>query len=116
MYGGLWCFKEGDFKNPYYDAARSKPSPLSDRFDAEYFNGLINSDDVQNLSAKAFLATEQRIPGLGNGVLQDILYNARIHPKRKIGNLTGAERQILFESGYSAPASERSATAQDTSY
>jgi formamidopyrimidine-DNA glycosylase len=29
MYGGLWCFKEGEFDNPYYDVARSKPSPLT---------------------------------------------------------------------------------------
>lgn|GEM_PF-2077218 len=34
-----------------------------------------------NPCPKAFLATEQRIPGLGNGVLQDILWTARIHPK-----------------------------------
>lgn len=96
MYGGLWCFKEGELHNPYYDAARSKPSPLSDEFDRAYFDQLISSDDVQKLSAKAFLATEQRIPGLGNGVLQDILYNARIHPKRIVNSLTEHERIILY--------------------
>ena len=98
MYGGLWCFKDGEFKNPYYDAAREKPSPLSNSFDWSYFGKLINSDGVQKLSAKAFLATEQRIPGLGNGVLQDILFNARIHPKRKIGTLNVDERRALFDS------------------
>ena len=50
------------------------------------------------MSIKAFLATEQRIPGLGNGVLQDILYNARIHPKRKVDTLTNEERESLFHS------------------
>jgi len=98
MYGGLWCFKEGEFQNPYYDVARAKPSPLSDEFDPAYFDRLITSADVQKLSAKAFLATEQRIPGLGNGVLQDILYNARIHPKRKIETLTDGERETVFHS------------------
>jgi formamidopyrimidine-DNA glycosylase len=98
MYGGLWCFREGEFHNPYYDAARSKPSPLSDEFDRTYFDGLITSSDVQKLSAKAFLATEQRIPGLGNGVLQDILYKARVHPKRKVETLTEGERETLFSS------------------
>lgn len=96
MYGGLWCFREGEFHNPYYDAARSKPSPLSDEFDTAYFDRLIISPYVQKLSAKAFLATEQRIPGLGNGVLQDILYKARIHPKRKVETLTRGERVTLF--------------------
>ncbi len=98
MYGSLWCFREGEFENHYYDAARSKPSPLSDEFDMAYFDRLINTEEVQKLSAKAFLATEQRIPGLGNGVLQDILYNARIHPKRRIDTLTDDEREALFQS------------------
>jgi formamidopyrimidine-DNA glycosylase len=98
MYGGLWCFREGEFHNPYYDTARSKPSPLSDEFDRAYFDRLITSSDVQKLSAKAFLATEQRIPGLGNGVLQDILYKARIHPKRRLETLTDGEKETLFHS------------------
>jgi formamidopyrimidine-DNA glycosylase len=98
MYGGLVCFRDGEYDNKYYDVAREKPSPLSDEFDSRYFDGLISSPDVQKLSAKAFLATEQRVPGLGNGVLQDILYNARIHPKRKIETLADAERAALFDS------------------
>jgi len=98
MYGGLWCFKEGDFENLYYDAAISKPSPLSDEFNREYFDQLINAEEVQKLSAKAFLATEQRIPGLGNGVLQDILYTAGIHPKRQLGTLSDAEKEALYDS------------------
>jgi formamidopyrimidine-DNA glycosylase len=98
IYGGLFCFKEGEFNNPYYDIARKKPSPLSDEFNRAYFDGLISSPDVQKLSVKAFLATEQRIPGLGNGVLQDILYNARIHPKRKVATLISDEKENLFHS------------------
>jgi formamidopyrimidine-DNA glycosylase len=48
------------------------------------------------LSAKAFLATEQRIPGLGNGVLQDILWVARLHPRIKMADLTPDDRQAMF--------------------
>jgi formamidopyrimidine-DNA glycosylase len=98
MYGGLWCFREGEFQNPYYNIARARSSPLTGEFDRVYFDRLIASPDVQKLSAKAFLATEQRIPGLGNGVLQDILYNAGIHPKRLIATLTDGERETLFHS------------------
>lgn len=93
MYGGLICFRDV-YNNDYYRSAKDKPSPFSLQFD-EYFEGLISSPDYQKLSAKAFLATEQRIPGLGNGVLQDILWNAKIHPKRKISTLTDAERNQL---------------------
>ncbi len=98
LYGELFCFREGEFQNPYYDIAKAKLSPLSDEFDRAYFDRLIGSPDVQKLSAKAFLATEQRIPGLGNGVLQDILYNARIHPKRKVNTLTDGEKKAIFNS------------------
>lgn len=98
MYGGLWCFIAGQLDNPYYQAARDKVSPLQTEFDRDYFSGLLRDPVVQNLSSKAFLATEQRIPGLGNGVLQDILYNAGIHPKRKVGSLTADEKDRLFAS------------------
>jgi len=47
---------------------------------------------------KALLATEQRIPGLGNGVLQDILFNSGIHPKRKKSTLSDFEKAELFHS------------------
>ncbi|WIV13729.1 endonuclease VIII [Proteiniborus sp. MB09-C3] len=98
MYGGIWCFKEGEFKNTYFLQAKSKPSPLSDKFDKAYFDSIISALEVEKLSAKAFLATEQRIPGLGNGVLQDILYNARIHPKKKIRAFTAENRDNLYDS------------------
>ena len=54
--------------------------------------------EKKNISAKAFLATEQRIPGLGNGVLQDILFHAKLHPKRKIFSLSDIEKATLFRS------------------
>jgi formamidopyrimidine-DNA glycosylase len=96
MYGGIWCFREGEFDNFYYVVAKEKPSPLTDEFDRNYFVGLIAAPEVQNLSVKAFLATEQRIPGLGNGVLQDILWRIKVHPKRKIKSLTATERDNMF--------------------
>jgi formamidopyrimidine-DNA glycosylase len=98
MYGGMGAFKEGDLDNPYYMVAKRKPSPLSAGFDEDYFRAMASGPEVQKLSLKAFLATEQRIPGLGNGVLQDILFNARMHPKRKVNTLGDRDRMILFES------------------
>lgn len=98
MYGGMWCFTEGSFDNQYYTIAREKPSPLTSIFDANYFDRMVSDDQNTALSAKALLATEQRIPGLGNGVLQDILYNAGIHPKRKVKTFTGNEKEMLFDS------------------
>ncbi len=97
MYGMLWMFKAGENDNPYYRVAKEKPTPLSDAFDADYFQGILDGAK-STLSIKALLATEQRIPGLGNGVLQDILFNAHIHPKTKFEALSQAEKTGLFGS------------------
>ncbi|MEQ8236336.1 MAG: zinc finger domain-containing protein [Syntrophomonadaceae bacterium] len=98
MYGGICCFREGEYDNIYYLMAKAKPGPLSAEFDQEYFAGMVHADGADKLSVKALLATEQRIPGLGNGILQDILYNAGLHPKRKLATLTPDEERMLFES------------------
>jgi formamidopyrimidine-DNA glycosylase len=97
MYGGLSAFPEGTNDNKYYLVAKEKPSPLTGRFDEAWFNSLFD-EDTARLSLKAFLATEQRIPGLGNGVLQDILFNAGMHPKKKAGSLSAADIRLLLDS------------------
>jgi len=98
MYGGLFCYKVGELKNVYYLQAKDRPSPLSDHFDKTYFLKILSEPGVNGLSAKALLATNQRIPGLGNGVLQDILFNAKIHPKKKVDTFTKSDLEILFNS------------------
>jgi formamidopyrimidine-DNA glycosylase len=97
MWGVLFCFNENEKGGlPDYHIAKQKPSPLSDPFDRAYFDSLFD-ENTGNLSAKAFLATEQRIPGLGNGVLQDILWTARIHPKRKMAELSDRAIQDMYD-------------------
>lgn len=96
MYGGILCFKEGACKNKYYLTAKEKPSPVSKKFNEKYFHNIVSDTNMQNKSAKFLLATEQRIPGLGNGVLQDILFNAKIHPKTKVFDLSDSKKIGLF--------------------
>ena len=97
MWGGFLCFPAGEKGgHPDYEIAKARPSPLTDAFDRAYFDTLFGEDTLK-LSAKAFLATEQRIPGLGNGVLQDILWTARIHPKRKMGELSDLEIDAMYD-------------------
>lgn len=97
MYGGLLAFVDGTVDDFYYKAAKQKPSPYTDAFDTAYFDDLRKSVK-QTLSVKAFLATEQRIPGFGNGVLHDTLWNAQIHPKRKLNTLSDKDMEALFGS------------------
>ena len=98
MYGGIWAFPSGAMDGEhYYKVSKEATPPLSDGFDYDRFASLLDEKSVK-LSAKAFLATEQRIPGLGNGVLQDILLNARIHPRRKMGALSDAQIRGMYDS------------------
>ena len=94
MYGGIYCFKDA-FDNVYRDRALSVPGLLDEGFDRAYWRTLIDQSS-NKLSLKAFLATEQRIPGLGNGLVQDILFKAKLHPKRKLETLYELELEALF--------------------
>lgn len=98
MYGGVGCFTNDEIDNKYYLIAQEKPSPLSKKFDKKYFDSIVSAGKPKNLSLKALLATEQRIPGLGNGVLQDILFNAKLHPKQKINALSEKQMANLLKS------------------
>ena len=93
MWGGMHCVPLAD--KPRND--NEPPSPYDDDFNAAYFDGLVKGVKP-SMSAKALLATEQRIPGLGNGVVQDILFNAGIHPKRKIETMSDADLERLYTS------------------
>lgn len=97
MYGGMMIYPLGKSNNEYYLASRNKPMPLTQAFTSKYFMQIIDKAGA-TLSAKALLATEQRIPGLGNGVLQDILFNAHIHPQKKLRDLCSDEIKTLFSS------------------
>jgi formamidopyrimidine-DNA glycosylase len=96
MYGWIGVYPKDGNSNEYFHQAAGVPSPLDASFTHEYFDSLLAKENPAKLSAKAFLATEQRIPGFGNGVLQDVLYNAGIHPKRKMDSLDSAELQSMY--------------------
>lgn len=96
MYGGLWAYPAGALENPYLAAALAAPSPLTPGFDEAHFAGVMGSSDARKASLKALLATKQRVPGLGNGVLQDILFEARLHPRRAVATLTDAGQATLL--------------------
>jgi len=114
MWGGLFCFPAGEKGGMAdYQLGKERPSPLTEAFDQAYFDTLFN-ENTGKLSAKAFLATEQRIPGLGNGVLQDILWVAKIHPKRKMADLRSTAIQDMFQAVKSVLADMTAQGGRDT--
>ena len=97
MYGFISVYPDGNIDNKYYTLSRESISPLSDQYTSAQFDKLF-AEAKKTLSAKALLATEQRIPGVGNGVTQDILFNARINPKQKVLNLLDTQKETLLNS------------------
>ncbi|HWQ58766.1 MAG TPA: DNA-formamidopyrimidine glycosylase family protein [Clostridia bacterium] len=97
MYGFIGFAAQGEERDKYFQIAAEKPDPLGEDFTYDYFKSLC-PEDGKKLSLKALLATEQRIPGLGNGVLQDILWNAEMDPRRDAKTLSGEEFRTLYGS------------------
>lgn len=97
MYGGITVFPRGKCTDGYYISSSTKPNPLTDGFTYDYFRSLYTTAG-KKLSAKAFLATRQRIPGLGNGVLQDILWDAGIDPRFPMQSASEDDFLALYQS------------------
>lgn len=73
-------------------------SPLSDAFTFAYFNGLFDAlPEKKRVTAKYFIISEPGIWGVGNGCLQDILYRAKVHPKRPMISLSNEEKRMLYQ-------------------
>lgn len=64
------------------------PSVLTDAFSLDFFLNRIKQTELRSLSAKAFLATKNRIPGVDNTILHEILWEAGVNPKSKMVALT----------------------------
>ena len=70
MYGFINVYPDSYIDNKYYKLSRESISPLSDKYTEAEFEKLV-AEAKKTLSAKALLATNQHIPGVGNGVTQE---------------------------------------------
>ena len=96
MYAAIHVFpKTEGAQDAYYEAELKSCSLLDECFTYDNFLSKLHHE-TEKLSVKAFLATKQRFIGIGNGVCQDILFYAGLHPKRKMNTLTKDEINTLF--------------------
>ncbi|HEY3416503.1 MAG TPA: DNA-formamidopyrimidine glycosylase family protein [Armatimonadota bacterium] len=95
-WGAALLLTDAEVSNhPYINLG--KPSPLSDEFTLNYFLGLFAALEPNDSSSmKYFMITKPGVLGIGNGCLQDILWRAYIHPRRRAVHLTQAEQQGLY--------------------
>lgn len=69
--------------------------PFDEKFTFEYFASLLKGKKTQ---IKAFLMNQKNIGGIGNMYMHDILFNARLHPQKKISDMNEAELRLLYDS------------------
>lgn len=113
MWGAMFCYPVGEGSRADEVQKKRPPTPLEDAFDEAYFMGLLENVKM-NITVKAFLATEQRIPGFGNGVLHDVLFNAKLHPKRKLETLSADDFNRLYHSVKSTLKAMKDGGGRDT--
>lgn len=96
-WGEVRLFKAEDLdKHPHIDY--SKYDPLSEEFTFVTFEKLIEDiPDNRKRNAKRFFISEPGLRGIGNGVIQDIFFLAKIHPRREMISLMKDERKLLYE-------------------
>ena len=69
------------------------PEPLEDGFEAEYLPRTIGSRRAQ---IKPLLLDQKVVSGIGNIYVDEILYDARLHPRRKANTLLEEEWEALY--------------------
>lgn len=96
--GLIYAMKDDDLEHSYIfkrDFNSQKPSPIDEEFTFERFSKLLTEN---NRMLKSILVGKDAIVvGLSNSAFQDIIYQARLHPKRKASELNGDERQALYD-------------------
>ena len=69
------------------------PEPLEDGFRVEYLEEVAGSRKAQ---IKPLLLDQGIVAGIGNIYVDEILYDARLHPRRKANTLSGEEWRELY--------------------
>jgi formamidopyrimidine-DNA glycosylase len=96
MWGAMELYEQGEeLKREYIKDMRA--TPLDQEFQFDYFTELIDeSVSKEKRSVKSLLTQDQIIPGLGNAIAQDILFQASLHPRHPIADLNSKQRKVLF--------------------
>jgi formamidopyrimidine-DNA glycosylase len=88
-WGGMWLMTDDELSR---HVGAIPISPISDEFTYERFRELVADDAQQGKrSVKAFMASRPRISGVGNGYVQDICFQAGLHPRHDLSELTQRE-------------------------
>jgi formamidopyrimidine-DNA glycosylase len=96
--GLITAVKDSDLQRSYgyrRDFNPEVPSPIDQDFTPERFSHALVND--HRMLKSVLVGKDAVVVGLSNSAFQDIMYRARLHPKRKASELQPTERQALFD-------------------
>ncbi len=96
--GGIHVIKNSDLKDSYIFKRDFNPeilSPIEEGFIFDHFSKLLADNSMALKSV--LVGKDAIIVGLSNSAFQDIIYRAKLHPKRKASELNMGERQALYD-------------------
>jgi formamidopyrimidine-DNA glycosylase len=97
MWGAMELYEAGQEQERQYIKGM-RLTPVESEFTLGYFGALI--DELlqgEKRSVKSLLTQDQLIPGLGNAIAQDIMFNARLHPRHTLKDLSPDQRLDLYK-------------------
>ena len=96
--GVIQALKDDDLERSYVykrDFDSTKLSPISKEFTFECFSKMMA--DHNKMLKTVLVGKDAILVGVSNSTFQDILYRARIHPKRKASDLNTEEKRSLYD-------------------
>jgi formamidopyrimidine-DNA glycosylase len=72
-----------------------RPTPIDAGFTIDHLVSLVAEQASQGRTAKGLLTQESLVPGLGNALAQDILFEAGLHPRRALTSLDRTRVEAL---------------------
>ena len=96
--GVIQALKDADLKRSYVFRRDFNPevlSPLDEEFTSERFAKLLMANN--RMLKSVLVGKDAVVAGLSNSAFQDIIYRAKLHPKRKATELTEDERRALYD-------------------
>jgi formamidopyrimidine-DNA glycosylase len=96
--GGIYVVEDSDLARSYMFKRDFNPetlSPVDEEFTLKRFSERL-ADNSRALKS-VLVGKEAALVGLSNSAFQDILYRAKLHPKRKASELDIKERKALYE-------------------
>jgi formamidopyrimidine-DNA glycosylase len=96
--GGMRVLKDAELMSSYVFKRDFNPetlSPIDEDFSFERFSKLLADN---NRALKSVLVGKDAVVvGLSNSAFQDIIYRAKLHPKRKASELNSSEQKVLYD-------------------